>query len=197
MVFSIFKSRKFWGRVFPVTLAMVPGILQTTGIFGCICSSEADEVLRAAAERDQTSTGGSPPTQEQDADHGAVSLELGPALCPCSQGPQVAQLTGLQQDLGHLCGSNLHRLWEGLGQLGCGHWSLCLASMGSSTFHWGPCHILPLPVARRPGRSFAPRTPLQGSLTLRTSVSTSSSPAASLKLCSALLWGISLGRPAC
>lgn len=121
-----------------MTLAMVPGIIQTTGRHWCVCSSEADEVLGAAAGREQTSPGGGAPTQEQDENHGTVSPELGTALRPGSYGPPSGPssqdcsrdwiLSVAQISVGHV----------GLRPAGCGPSCPRSALVGPSTFRGAP-----------------------------------------------------------
>lgn len=124
-------------------------------------------------------------------------MELGPALSPCSQGPQVAQLTGLQQDLGHLCGSNLHRLWESLGQLGVGTglfaWPLWVPLLSMAAL----VTFFPVACGQTTWQVFYSKNLSPGTPDLEDLCQHLFFPRASLELCSALLWGISLGRPAC
>lgn len=126
--------------VLRMTLAVVPGIFQATGGHGCVCCAEADEVLGAATGREQASPGGGTPTQDQDANHGAVSPTLGPPSAHSSS--PGAQLLGLHWGLDHFHGSNLHRP---CGAQARGLWAPCphSASGGSSTCHGAPGLSLP------------------------------------------------------
>lgn len=179
---SAFSKADSEGGGFPRAFSRGPRMLQATGMLGCVCSSEADEVPGAAAGRDQTRTGGDPPAQEQDADHGevrAAALALG-----------TAHRTA--QESRHRCGSDLQRLggrtggW-GLGQLSVGT-GLCSASVGSSPSPRGPRRWpddlaglwLEEPLCGDPWPGGALAAPLLPS-------STPSSPAAPPRLCSALL----------
>lgn len=144
---------------------MVPGIVQTTGRHGCVCSSEADEVLGAAAGREQTSPGGGTPTQEQDENHGTVSLELGTALCPGSYAPPLPRGPSSQ---------DCSRDWiPSVAQISVGHVGLRPAGCGPRSASVGPplsvgplASVFPFPVARGPvtwqvscSRDLSPRIP--------------------------------------